>query len=157
MLARGYAQRSWYLTSVQAGFEPWIGGTGLAVNSFSYTTNGTPPPTTSTQPPPSTSTPPPGGSGCTATYSTTGTWSGGYQAAITVRASGAIRGWRLTFPLASGTTITNLWGGRGSTSGSTETVTNETWNGTLAAGQTATVGFVANGTPSNPSITCTAT
>jgi chitodextrinase len=39
-VSRGYAQRSWYLTSVQAGFEPWIGGTGLTVNSFSYTTNG---------------------------------------------------------------------------------------------------------------------
>jgi chitodextrinase len=40
-ISRGYAQRSWYLTSVQAGFEPWVGGTGLAVNSFSYTTSGT--------------------------------------------------------------------------------------------------------------------
>lgn len=38
---RGYAQRAWYLTSVQAGFEPWIGGAGLAVNSFTYTTGGT--------------------------------------------------------------------------------------------------------------------
>ena len=34
-VARGYAQRSWYLTSIQAGFEPWSGGVGLAVNSFS--------------------------------------------------------------------------------------------------------------------------
>lgn len=37
---RGFAQRSWFLTSVQAGFEPWIGGAGLTVNSFSYTTDG---------------------------------------------------------------------------------------------------------------------
>ncbi len=36
VVSRGYGQRSWYLTSVQAGFEPWVGGTGLAVNSFSY-------------------------------------------------------------------------------------------------------------------------
>jgi chitodextrinase len=49
---RGYAQRSWYLTSIQAGFEPWVGQTGLAVNSFSVTTGGgggggdTQPPTT---------------------------------------------------------------------------------------------------------------
>ncbi|TDC87878.1 hypothetical protein E1292_46290 [Nonomuraea deserti] len=34
-VGRGHAQRSWYLTSVQAGFEPWIGGAGLAVGSFS--------------------------------------------------------------------------------------------------------------------------
>jgi chitodextrinase len=37
---RGLAQRSWYLTSAQAGFEPWVGGAGLAVNSFGYTTDG---------------------------------------------------------------------------------------------------------------------
>ncbi|WP_248960242.1 GH12 family glycosyl hydrolase domain-containing protein [Sphaerisporangium perillae] len=40
MLSRGYAQSSWYITSVQAGFEPWVGGTGLAVNSFSYSVGG---------------------------------------------------------------------------------------------------------------------
>jgi hypothetical protein len=32
---RGLMQRSWYLTSVQFGFEPWQGGPGLAVDSFS--------------------------------------------------------------------------------------------------------------------------
>ncbi|OPE44969.1 hypothetical protein BV508_30755 [Mycobacterium intermedium] len=26
--------QSWYLTSIQAGFEPWQGGVGLAVESF---------------------------------------------------------------------------------------------------------------------------
>lgn len=36
-ISRGYAQRSWYLTSIQAGFEPWVGGAGMAVNSFSVT------------------------------------------------------------------------------------------------------------------------
>ncbi|MFE2021817.1 RICIN domain-containing protein [Streptomyces sp. NPDC059499] len=40
-VSRGQIQRSWYLTSVQAGFEPWIGGAGLAVDDFSFTTNGT--------------------------------------------------------------------------------------------------------------------
>lgn len=33
--ARTRVDRSWYLTSIQAGFEPWSGGVGLAVNSFS--------------------------------------------------------------------------------------------------------------------------
>lgn len=33
----GHGQQSWYLTSLQAGFEPWIGGTGLAVTDFSVT------------------------------------------------------------------------------------------------------------------------
>ncbi|GII23350.1 GH12 family glycosyl hydrolase domain-containing protein [Planosporangium mesophilum] len=31
---------SWYLTSIQTGFEPWVGGTGLAVNSFTADVNG---------------------------------------------------------------------------------------------------------------------
>jgi LysM repeat protein len=31
---------SWYLTSIQAGFEPWVGGAGLAVNSFAAEVNG---------------------------------------------------------------------------------------------------------------------
>ena len=38
---RGHAQRSWYLTSVQAGFEPWVGGVGLQVNNFTYSIGGT--------------------------------------------------------------------------------------------------------------------
>ncbi|GAA1073065.1 MULTISPECIES: RICIN domain-containing protein [Kitasatospora] len=38
---RGYLNRAWYMTSVQFGFEPWVGGTGLAVDSFSFTANGT--------------------------------------------------------------------------------------------------------------------
>lgn len=37
---RGVAKPGWYMTSVQAGFEPWIGGTGLATTSFSVTRNG---------------------------------------------------------------------------------------------------------------------
>ncbi|ARQ70357.1 hypothetical protein CAG99_17250 [Streptomyces marincola] len=36
---RGLARQDWYLTSVQAGFEPWVGGAGLGVESFSATVN----------------------------------------------------------------------------------------------------------------------
>ena len=47
-LGRGsqYGNNNWYLTSVQGGFEPWIGGVGLTVNSFSSSVSG------GTQPPP---------------------------------------------------------------------------------------------------------
>jgi len=38
--ARGSITTSWYLTSIQAGFEPWQGGVGLGVTSFSATVNG---------------------------------------------------------------------------------------------------------------------
>ena len=36
---RGFLQSAWFLTSVQFGFEPWTGGPGLGVNSFSFTAN----------------------------------------------------------------------------------------------------------------------
>ena len=39
-VTRGFAQRAWYLTSVQAGFEPWVGGVGLTVNNFTYSLDG---------------------------------------------------------------------------------------------------------------------
>ncbi len=39
VISLGKAQDSWYLTSVQAGFEPWENGAGLAVNSFSSSVN----------------------------------------------------------------------------------------------------------------------
>ncbi|HEX6340178.1 GH12 family glycosyl hydrolase domain-containing protein [Umezawaea sp.] len=38
--ARGAITDSWYLTSIQAGFEPWNGGTGLAVGNFSASVSG---------------------------------------------------------------------------------------------------------------------
>lgn len=37
---RGVAKPQWFMTSVQAGFEPWIGGSGLTTSSFSVTRNG---------------------------------------------------------------------------------------------------------------------
>jgi len=45
----GFGTTAWYLTSMQMGFEPWIGGVGLAVNSFSATiSTGTSPTNTPT-------------------------------------------------------------------------------------------------------------
>jgi len=36
-VGRGYLRKSWWLISVQAGFEVWQGGAGLATKSFSVT------------------------------------------------------------------------------------------------------------------------
>jgi cellulose 1,4-beta-cellobiosidase len=38
-VGRGYISRSWYLISVEAGFEVWKGGVGLATRSFSVDVN----------------------------------------------------------------------------------------------------------------------
>ncbi|MFF7966496.1 glycoside hydrolase [Streptomyces sp. NPDC007903] len=38
-VSQGLATPDWYLTSVQAGFEPWQNGAGLAVTNFSVSVN----------------------------------------------------------------------------------------------------------------------
>ncbi len=43
-VSRGYISPSWYLIDVEAGFEIWHGGTGLATRSFSVTVAGHPAP-----------------------------------------------------------------------------------------------------------------
>jgi hypothetical protein len=55
----GFGNTSWYLTSAQMGFEPWINGVGLTVNSFSATiaTGGGGPTNTPTKTPTKTFTP----------------------------------------------------------------------------------------------------
>ncbi|MHC1561637.1 GH12 family glycosyl hydrolase domain-containing protein [Actinomycetospora sp. C-140] len=37
---RGVVQPTWFLTNIQAGFEPWIGGDGLTTDAFALTRNG---------------------------------------------------------------------------------------------------------------------
>ncbi|MEJ2865836.1 GH12 family glycosyl hydrolase domain-containing protein [Actinomycetospora flava] len=37
---RGVVEPTWFLTNIQAGFEPWIGGEGLTTDAFSLTRNG---------------------------------------------------------------------------------------------------------------------
>lgn len=75
----GFGNTSWYLTSMQMGFEPWIGGVGLAVNSFSASvsaggSNPTPTRTPTRPPGPTpTRTPTPGGGSGSACSPVTGT------------------------------------------------------------------------------------
>ncbi|MET8082901.1 cellulose binding domain-containing protein [Micromonospora sp. NPDC005237] len=141
---RGAITNSWYLTSIQAGFEPWQGGVGLAVTSFSANVNGggTPP----TNPPPTTrppTTPPPGGSsGCAVKY-TANSWNNGFTAdvQITNTGSSAINGWTLTYNLPGGQTVTNAWNATVSQSGSAVTARNVSHNGSIAPGGTASFGY----------------
>jgi cellulose 1,4-beta-cellobiosidase len=169
-MSRGYIQSSWWLIDIEAGFEMWQGGAGLGTNSFSVSSNGStpppPPPTTTpppTTPPPTTpppSSPPPTGSGgCTATYSITGSWQGGFQAQVAVKNTGSTtkNGWKLSWTFPGSQAISNLWGGSFTQSGASVTVTSASYDGTLAPGATTTqLGFTANGASGSPSsVTCT--
>ena len=96
--------------------------------------------------------------GCSATYKVTSSWGGGFQGEVTVRNNGTatLNGWTATWTNPSGVTITQLWNGTMTTSGSTVTVRNLSWNGTLGSGATTTFGFLANGPSTTvPTVTCT--
>ncbi|KAB1908971.1 glycoside hydrolase, partial [Micromonospora sp. AMSO1212t] len=101
-------------------------------------------------------TPPPSGDACAATYRTTNSWSGGFQAEVTVTAgAAALNGWSVRWNLAGGQSINQVWSGTLSTSGSTATVSNAAYNGSVPASGSTTFGFIANGSPTIPSLTCT--
>ncbi len=97
----------------------------------------------------------PGGS-CTATAQVTGSWSGGFQAEVTVAnpTASALTGWTVRFTLPGGHTVSQLWGG---TASGSVTVTNAGYNGTVAPGATTGFGFLASGAdaPAVGAATCT--
>lgn len=162
---RGAITNSWYLTSIQAGFEPWIGGAGLAVNNFSVTINGggtstpsSPPPSSPSSPPPSSpSSPPPSqnpGGACRVTYATN-VWTGGFVANVTVAntSSTPLNGWALTFTLPNGQTVANSWNTTLSGNSGAVTARNVSHNGSIPANGTANFGFQGSysGSFANPS------
>ncbi|MFI7550327.1 cellulose binding domain-containing protein [Micromonospora sediminimaris] len=146
---RGAITNSWYLTSIQAGFEPWQGGVGLAVTNFSAAVNGggnnNPPPTT---------TPPPSGSGACAVKYTANSWNNGFTADVQITNTGSstINGWTLAYSLPSGQQVTNSWNATVSQSGSSVTARNVGHNGTISPGGTASFGYqgTLSGSYSNP-------
>ncbi|MEU8406585.1 cellulase family glycosylhydrolase [Micromonospora sp. NPDC048842] len=124
---------------------------------------GTPPPTTPppTTPPPTTpppTTPPPSG-GCTATYTVTNQWQGGFQGEIRVTAGArAITGWTASWTFANGQRVTQSWNVALTSTGTTVTARNTDYNGRLAAGASASFGFLGSWTDANspPVVSCTA-
>jgi endo-1,4-beta-xylanase len=94
--------------------------------------------------------------GCTGTYSTTDAWSGGFQGGVKVTASNsAVNDWTVHRSLASGQSISQVWNGTLSTSGSNVTVKNVSYNSSLSPSASTAFGFLANGTASTPTLTCT--
>jgi cellulase/cellobiase CelA1 len=88
-------------------------------------------------------------------------WTGGFQGEVTVRngSTSASAGWTATFTYANGQTISQAWNATVTQSGATVTARNVDWNGRLAAGGTATFGFLASSATANavPAVTCTLT
>jgi len=133
----GYGNTSWYLTSIQMGFEPWVSGVGLAVNSFSATVSGggsnpTNTPVTPARTPTRT---PTQGTGPTATFTRTPTPGGGGSTCSPITATitapftkdgtgtfcwqssnlgSYINSWNLTSLKVNGTNYTNLYVASGS-------------------------------------------
>jgi glycosyl hydrolase family 12/cellulose binding protein with CBM2 domain len=151
---RGHAQRNWYLTSIQAGFEPWVGGAGLAVNSFAVTTGNTPPPT---DPPPTTG-------ACRVTYGSS-SWQDGFTANVTVAntSSAAVNGWTLNWTFGGNQRITNAWNATVTQNGTAVTARNVSHNASIPPSGSQTFGFQGtysgtNATPGSFSLngtTCT--
>ncbi|MHC3472865.1 GH12 family glycosyl hydrolase domain-containing protein [Streptomyces sp. 7R007] len=130
-VSRGLAQDTWYLTSVQAGFEPWQNGAGLAVTSFSSAVNigGSS-----------------GGSGgsaaCKVTYGTN-VWQGGFTADVTVANAGSspVDGWKLAFTLPAGQKVTSAWSAELTPSSGAVTASGLAYNASIAPGGQVSFGF----------------
>ncbi|WP_182899293.1 glycoside hydrolase family 9 protein [Microbispora sp. H10830] len=126
--------------------------------SVSPSASPSPSPSPSVSPSPSPSPSPVTGKACTATYKVTNSWQGGFQADVTVRNSGtsAVSGWTVAWSFPDGQTVSQLWSGTVSQSGSNVTVKNLSWNGSLSAGATTSFGFTGTGSGTVPSsVTCT--
>ncbi|MBN6542903.1 cellulose binding domain-containing protein, partial [Streptomyces bryophytorum] len=81
-------------------------------------------------------------SGCEVDYSITNTWPGGFGANVSVTNLGApVTSWQLAWSFASGQTITQLWSGSYTQSGTQVSVSNASYNGTLATGASTSFGF----------------
>jgi endo-1,4-beta-xylanase len=95
-----------------------------------------------------------GSESCSATLRVTGSWTGGWQGEVTVKAgSSAVSGWSLNWSFPSGTAITQAW--NATIAGATNvTARNVDWNGSLGAGASTSFGFIGSGTPATPSVSC---
>jgi predicted carbohydrate-binding protein with CBM5 and CBM33 domain len=114
------------------------------------------PPDPTTPPPP----PLPGNNGCSTTYTPGSQWPGGFQAEVKVTAgAAAISGWTLTVRFPDGQTMGQIWNADFTANADgTYTVRNGQYTGNLAAGASASFGFIGNWLETNrpPEISCAA-
>jgi cellulose 1,4-beta-cellobiosidase len=93
--------------------------------------------------------------GCSVNYQVSNSWPGGFGASFSITNLGdPITSWTLKWTWPSGQTVSQGWNGTFSQSGTTETVTSLSYNGSIATGATASgMGFNGTwtGTNTNPS------
>jgi endo-1,4-beta-xylanase len=84
-----------------------------------------------------------GGGACEVVYTTTSQWTGGFVAQVTITNTGSstISGWTLKFTFPGDQQITSDFNGSASQSGEAATLTNASYNGTIAPGGNTMVGF----------------
>ncbi|MFG2196687.1 cellulose binding domain-containing protein [Streptomyces sp. NPDC048639] len=104
---------------------------------------------------------PGGGSDCIASMAVTQSWSGGFNADVTVKNTGgtATKAWKAQWTWPGGQSVSNHWSAQLAQSGSSVTASNVDYNASVAPSGTTTFGVTANGSvPSSlPAVTCTVT
>ncbi|QFZ21642.1 glycosyl hydrolase [Saccharothrix syringae] len=95
---------------------------------------------------------------CTATTRVVARWGTGFHAEVTVRhpENSPTSSWRVSWQLGAGQRIGSHWATRITTSGSTATAVNTSWNAAIQPGGSTTFGFLAEGTPTEDSPTAPA-
>ncbi len=133
--------------------------TGSPTATHSATPTATPTVTASpTASPTATGTAAPGS--CQVTWSVVNSWSGGFQLGFTVTNPGAAAtaGWNVGFSWPGTQAITQIWSASATQSGAAVSVTNASYDGSLAAGGSTTFGLLGSGSPpaSLGTLQCTA-
>lgn len=91
--------------------------------------------------------------GCSVAYSVTSQWNTGFTASITITSTGsALTSWSLGYSYSGNQQLTQGWSGNWSQSGANVTVTNASWNGSVAGGASTQIGanFSYSGTNTAP-------
>jgi Cellulose binding domain/Glycosyl hydrolase family 12 len=153
---RGWIQKSWYLIDVEAGFEIWQGGAGLATDSFAVNVpgDGSAPiaagvTAARTAPSPA---PAAAGASCAVMYSVANTWPDGFQAqaVLTNTSTRPLSGWTLTWSFVGDQRVTDLWDGGYTQSGNRVSVTSASYNAAIAPSASVTIGFNGSGSGTDP-------
>jgi O-glycosyl hydrolase len=91
------------------------------------------------------------GGTCQVTYSTQSQWAGGFVAGVMITNTGtsAVNGWTLKFNFGGDQQITSTWNGTATQSGENVTVTNASYNASIAPGGNVSTGFQGTWTSSD--------